>query len=106
MVSEVEAKTKTKGNAMNNPIAKNKMFDTLNANEVAEMIAAMSNPIDRNVAYMIYYGTVNMLSECVDATIEAYNHRDAREYPVVTDWFYWVFTIVCFFIWLCCLNLV
>tara|TARA_B100001248_G_scaffold236275_1_gene199569 strand:+ start:1096 stop:1353 length:258 start_codon:yes stop_codon:yes gene_type:complete len=85
MVSEVEAKTKTKGNAMNNPIAKNKMFDTLNANEVAEMIAAMSNPIDRNVAYMIYYGTVNMLSECVDATIEAYNHRDAREYPVVTD---------------------
>jgi hypothetical protein len=85
MVSEVEAKTKTKGNAMNNPIAKNKMFATLNANEVASMIAGMPCAVSRCLAYQIYYGTVNMLSECIDATIEVYNHKDAQEYPVVTD---------------------
>ena len=82
MVSEVEAKTKTKGNAMNNPIAKNKLFATLNANQVAGIIAGLPEE-HRMDAYCIYFGTVNMLSECVDAAIEVYNHKDAKEYPVV-----------------------
>lgn len=67
---------------MNNPIPKNKMFATLNAHQVIEIIDSLPEE-HRASAYRIYFGTVNMLSECVDATIEAYNHRDAREYPVV-----------------------
>jgi len=67
---------------MNNPIAKNKLFATLNANEVAGIIAGLPEEYRMN-AYLIYFGTVNMLSECVDAAIEAYNHKDAKEYPVV-----------------------
>jgi len=84
MFPEVEAKTKTKGNAMNNPIAKNKLFATLNANDVAGIIAGLPEK-HRMDAYLIYFGTVNMLSECVDAAIEVYNHRDAKEYPVVSN---------------------
>jgi len=30
-------------------------------------------------------GTINMCHDTVAATIESYNHRDAKEYPVVTD---------------------
>tara|TARA_B100000242_G_C42980442_1_gene455038 strand:+ start:414 stop:668 length:255 start_codon:yes stop_codon:yes gene_type:complete len=84
MVLEVEAKTKTKGNAMLNPIPKNHFYATLNASEVAGIIAGLPEEHRAN-AFRIYFGTVNMLSECVDATIEAYNHKDAREYPVVTN---------------------
>ena len=84
MVSEVEAKTKTKGDAMNNPIAKNRMFATLNANQVAGIIAGLPEEYRASV-YSVYFGTVNMLSECVDAAIEVYKHKDAKEYPVVTD---------------------
>ena len=84
MVSEVEAKTKTKGNAMNNPIAKNKLFATLNANDVAGIIAGLPEE-HRMDAYCIYFGTVNILSECVDAAIEVYKHRDAKQYPVVSN---------------------
>jgi len=65
-----------------NPIAKNKMFATLNANQVAGIIAALPEEY-RASAYSIYFGTVNMLSECIDDTIEVYNHKDAKEYPVV-----------------------
>ena len=67
-----------------NPIAKSKMFATLNANQVAGIIAGLPEEY-RPSAYSIYFGTVNMLSECVDAAIEVYNHKDAKEYPVVTD---------------------
>ena len=69
---------------MINPIPKNGMFATLNAHEVAGIIDELPEEY-RASAYRVYFGTVNMLSECVDATIEAYNHKDAREYPVVTD---------------------
>ena len=75
-----------------NPIPKNKMFATLNAHQVIEIIDSLPEEY-RASAYRIYFGTVNMLSECVDATIEAYHderdptykHRDTKEYPVVTD---------------------
>ena len=67
---------------MNNPIAKNKLFATLSANEVAGIIAGLPEEYRMN-AYSIYFGTVNMLSECVDAAIEVYKHKDAKEYPVV-----------------------
>ena len=75
-----------------NPIPKNKMFATLNANQVAGIIAGLPEEY-RASAYQVYFGTVNMLSECVDTTIEAYHderdptykHRDTKEYPVVTD---------------------
>ena len=65
-----------------NPIAKNKMFATLNANQVAGIIAALPEEYRASV-YSIYFGTVNMLSECIDDTIEVYNHRDVGKYPVV-----------------------
>lgn len=81
---------------MYNPIPKNKMFATLNANQVAGIIAGLPEEY-RSSAYQVYFGTVNMLSECVDAAIEVYNHKDAKEYPVVTDWDHYGFTIVCFF---------
>ena len=61
---------------MINPIPKQGMYATLNANEVAEMIAAMSNPIDRNVAYAIYFGTVNHCSTIIDETLAAYRQSD------------------------------
>ena len=75
-------KQNRKDTAMNNPIAKNKLFATLNVNEVAGIIAGLPEE-HRMDAYCIYFGTVNMLSECVDAAIEVYNHKDAKEYPVV-----------------------
>lgn len=67
-----------------NPIPKNGFFATLNANEVAGIIAGLPEEY-RSAAYCIYFGTVNTCSKHVDATIEAYNHKDAKEYPVVTD---------------------
>lgn len=67
---------------MINPIPKNKLFATLNANEVAGIIAGLPEEY-RSSAYRVYFGTVNMCSEHVDATIEAHNHRDAKEYPAV-----------------------
>lgn len=84
MVSEVEAKTKTKGNAMINPIPKNGLFTTLNANQVAGIIAGLPEHY-RFTAYQIYFGTINMCQELIAAQIETLNHRDAKEYPVVTD---------------------
>jgi len=69
---------------MLNPIPKNKMFATLNANQVAGIIAGLPEEY-RSAAYQVYFGTVNMCSEHIDATIEAYNHRDAKEYPVVME---------------------
>lgn len=69
---------------MINPIPKNKLFATLNANEVAGIIAGLPEEF-RSSAYQVYFGTVNMCSDHVDAAIEASEHRDAKEYPVVTD---------------------
>lgn len=67
---------------MFNPIPKNGMFATLNANEVAGIIAGLPEEY-RSAAYRVYFGTVNMLSEIVDRHIENIEHRDAKEYPVV-----------------------
>jgi hypothetical protein len=87
---------------MINPIPKNGMFAALSANDVANIINGIPEKY-RSAAYLIYFGTVNMCSEHVDATIKAYTHssfaegvksafqpivpahRDAKEYPVVTD---------------------
>lgn len=69
---------------MINPIPKNGMFATLNANEVAGIIAGLPEEY-RSSAYKVYFGTVNMLSELVDKTIEVYCHKDAKEYPMVTE---------------------
>ena len=84
MVSEVEAKTKTKGNAMLNPIPKSSWFATLNANDIARLISELPEE-HRATATLIYMGTINMCHDAVAATIEASEHRDAKEYPVVTD---------------------
>ena len=65
-----------------NPIPKNGLFATLNANEVAGIIAGLPEEY-RTAAYTIYFGTVNMCSAHVDATIEAYSHRDCDQYPAV-----------------------
>ena len=43
-----------------NPIPKNKMFATLNANQVAGIIAGLPEEY-RASAYQVYFGTVNML---------------------------------------------
>jgi hypothetical protein len=67
---------------MINPIPKNPLFATLNANDVASIIAGLPEEY-RSAAYLIYFGTVNMCSKHVDATIEAYSHRDCAEYPAV-----------------------
>ena len=69
---------------MINPIPKNGMFATLNANEVAGIIAGLPEE-HRSAAYQVYFGTINMLSEIVDRHIENVEHRDAKEYPIVTD---------------------
>ena len=55
-----------------NPIPKNGFFATLNANDVAGIIAGLPEE-HRHSAYMIYFGTVNNCSAHVDATIEAYH---------------------------------
>ena len=67
---------------MINPIPKQGMFATLNANQVAGIIAGLPEE-HRSAAYQIYYGTINMCQELIAATIEASEHRDAKEYPVV-----------------------
>ena len=54
-----------------NPLPKNGLFATLNANEVAGIIAGLPEE-HRQAAFMIYFGTVNNCSAHVDATIEAY----------------------------------
>ncbi len=79
-----------------NPLPKNGLFATLNANQVAGIIAGLPQE-HQHAAYSIYFGTINMCQELISATIEASEHKDAAEYPVVTDWFYYGFTIVCFF---------
>ena len=67
---------------MFNPIPKNGMFATLNANQVAGIIAGLPEE-HRSAAYRVYFGTINMLSEIVDRHIENIEHRDVKEYPVV-----------------------
>ena len=76
--------TTTKGNAMLNPIPKQSWYATLNANDVARLINELPEK-HRATATLIYMGTINMCHDTVAATIEASEHRDAKEYPVVTD---------------------
>lgn len=61
-----------------NPLPKNGFFATLNANEVAGIIAGMPEEHRYN-AYMIYFGTVNNCSKAVDATIKATRQGDNKE---------------------------
>jgi len=67
---------------MINPIPKNPLFATLNANEIAALIEGLPSKY-RMDGYLIYFGAVNMCSAHVDATIEAHYHRDCGEYPAV-----------------------
>ncbi len=76
--------TTTKGNAMLNPIPKQSWYATLNANDVARLIEELPKK-HRATATLIYMGTINMCHDAVAATIEASEHRDAKEYPAVTD---------------------
>ena len=69
---------------MLNPIPKQSWYATLNANDVARLISELPEK-HRATATLIYMGTVNMCHDAVASTIESYNHRDAKEYPVVTD---------------------
>ena len=61
-----------------NPLPKNGLFATLNANEIAGIIAGMPEE-QRHNAYMIYFGTVNMCSEAIDSTIEVTRKAAVRE---------------------------
>tara|TARA_A100000164_G_scaffold284544_1_gene257408 strand:+ start:76 stop:285 length:210 start_codon:yes stop_codon:yes gene_type:complete len=69
---------------MINPIPKQGLYATLDANQVAGIIAGLPEE-HRSAAYSIYFGTINMCQELIAAQIETLNHRDAKEYPVVTD---------------------
>ena len=69
---------------MINPIPKQGMYATLDANQVAAMIAGLPEHY-RSTAYQIYFGTINLCQELIAAQIDSLNHRDAKEYPVVTD---------------------
>ena len=78
-------KQKRKANAMTtNPIPKNGLFATLGMNAVAGIIAGLPEEY-RSAAYQIYFGTVNHCAEHVDKHLELHAHKDAKEYPVVTD---------------------
>ena len=57
-----------------NPLPKNGLFATLNANEVAGYIESLPEYY-RITAWEIYYCTVNLCSEAIDATIEAYHDK-------------------------------
>ena len=79
-----------------NPLPKNGLFSTLGMHAVAELIQSLPKK-HQQTAYLIYFGTVNHCAEHIDKHLELHAHKDATEYPVVTDWFYYGFTIVCFF---------
>lgn len=66
-----------------NPIPKNGLFATLNANQVAGIIAGLPEEY-RHAAYSIYFGTINMCQELIESQVEVLNHKDAKEYPAVT----------------------
>lgn len=69
MVADVEARNKKrKVINMLNPIPKNGLFATLNANEVAGIIAGLPYEY-QSAAYQIYFGTVNQCSTIIDETI-------------------------------------
>ena len=65
-----------------NPLPKNGLFATLNANEVAGIIAGLPEE-HRSAAYSIYFGTINMCQELIAAQIETLNHRDCGEFKKV-----------------------
>ena len=69
---------------MINPIPKQGLYATLDANQVAGIIAGLPEYY-RITAYQIYFVTINMCQELIASQIETLNHRDAKEYPVVTD---------------------
>ena len=69
---------------MLNPIPKQSRYATLNANDVARLISELPEKHSAT-STLIYMGTINMCHDTVAATIESYNHRDAKQYPVVTD---------------------
>ena len=56
---------------MINPLPKNRLFATLDANEVAGIIAGFPEEYRGN-AYRIYFGTVNHCSTIVDETMRIY----------------------------------
>ena len=62
---------------MLNPIPKNALFATLNANEVAELIDALPKKYQK-LGYQIYFGTINNCSEIVSETIKAYTDQLPR----------------------------
>ena len=65
-----------------NPLPKNGLFATLNANDVAGIIAGLPEE-HRHAAYSIYFGTVNMCQEIIASQIETLNHRDCGEFKKV-----------------------
>tara|TARA_B100000925_G_scaffold122605_1_gene91001 strand:- start:226 stop:468 length:243 start_codon:yes stop_codon:yes gene_type:complete len=58
---------------MINPLPKNRLFATLDANDVAGIIAGLPEEHRAN-AYRIYFGTVNQCSGIVDDTMRAYGY--------------------------------
>ena len=58
---------------MINPLPKNRLFATLDANDVAGIIAGLPEEY-RADAYRIYFGTVNHCSTIVDDTMRAYGY--------------------------------
>ena len=58
---------------MINPLPKNRLFATLDANEVAGIIAGFPEE-HRGNAYRIYFGTVNHCSTILDDTLRAYGY--------------------------------
>ena len=58
---------------MINPLPKNRLFATLDANDVAGIIAGLPEEY-RADAYRIYFGTGNHCSTIVDDTMRAYGY--------------------------------
>ena len=70
---------------MINPLPKNGLFATLNANEVAGIIAGLPEEY-RASAYRIYFGTMNHCSTVIDDTLKAYGyHTVAMEETQTVD---------------------
>ena len=58
---------------MINPLPKNGLYATVDANQVAGMIESLPEHY-RITAYQIYFGTVNHCSAIVDGTLRAYGY--------------------------------